>query len=210
MVIRRYQPGETIVLREMWEGKIWAAYPCRVVQDTPELLVVYRPVGTVAKRHTSLSGGEARGHERKTKAWVLKDHTNYHGTFMIKLAIPGETYSIIAFWNNENNVFSHWYINLESRTQRRDHHIDYTDLILDLIIQPNLKDWHWDDEDELKEAVELGIVSPEKAKELYAKGAQVRDLIMTGKSIFNGWEKWRPDPNWKIPVLPEGWDVIDT
>jgi hypothetical protein len=31
---------------------------------------------------------------------------------------------------------------------------------------------------------------------------------MSGKSIFNSWEKWRPDPAWKVPVLPEGWDVL--
>jgi len=203
-----YQPGETVVLREIWDGKIWAAYPCRVVQDTSELLVVYRPIGTLAKRHTSLSGGEARGKERKTKGWVLKDSSGYHNTFMIKLAVPGETYSVIAFWDEVDNNFLHWYINLENKSQRNGCCVDYTDLILDLIVQPNLVDWHWDDEDELQEAVDLGLISEEQSRALYEKGAEVRDLIMSGKSVFNGWEKWRPDPNWKVPVLPDGWEVI--
>ena len=22
-----------------------------------------------------------------------------------------------------------------------------------------------------------------------------------------GWEKWRPDPAWELPELPDGWDV---
>jgi hypothetical protein len=21
-----------------------------------------------------------------------------------------------------------------------------------------------------------------------------------------GWEAWRPDPRWPLPMLPEGWD----
>jgi predicted RNA-binding protein associated with RNAse of E/G family len=82
------------------------------------------------------------------------------------------------------------------------------DQILDLIVEPDLKQWHWKDEDELKEAIELGIISTEKARSLYAKGTEVRDMILSGKSIFNGWEHWRPDPAWKIPVLPDGWDEI--
>src|SRR5262249_17524727 len=23
-----------------------------------------------------------------------------------------------------------------------------------------------------------------------------------------GWEEWRPDPRWKLPQLPAGWDVV--
>ena len=125
---------------------------------------------------------------------------------MLKMTIPGETYSVIAFWNTVDNGFRCWYINLENKARRNGLCIDCTDLLLDWIINPNLKDWYWDDEDELQEAMELGLISQEQSKSLYAKGQEVRDMIMSGKSIFNGWEKWRPDPNWKIPVLPEGWD----
>ena len=52
------------------------------------------------------------------------------------------------------------------------------------------------------------MISPGTAKALYAKGEEVRDMIMSGKSIFNGWEKWRPDLTWKVPVLPDCWDIV--
>jgi hypothetical protein len=40
------------------------------------------------------------------------------------------------------------------------------------------------------------------------KGEEVKDLIISGKSIFNGWERWRPNPNWNLPIFPKGWDII--
>jgi predicted RNA-binding protein associated with RNAse of E/G family len=85
---------------------------------------------------------------------------------------------------------------------------DLYDQILDLIVEPNLKDWRWDDQAELQEAIETGLISPEQAKALYEKGEEVRDLIMSGKSIFNPWETWKPDPSWNVPFLPDNWDVL--
>ena len=23
-----------------------------------------------------------------------------------------------------------------------------------------------------------------------------------------GWENWRPDPDWPLPMIPEGWDQL--
>jgi predicted RNA-binding protein associated with RNAse of E/G family len=203
----RFSVGEIVVLREIWDGKIWAAHPCYVIQDTSELFVVYRPAGTISKLHRSLSGGEVSGLERKNKEWVLDDACR-DDIWILRMTIPGETYSVIAFWNTVDNGFRCWYINLEDKARRNGFCIDYTDLLLDLIIDPNLKDWYWDDTDELQEAIELGIISLEQSKSLYNKGQEIRDLIMSGKSIFNQWGKWCPNPNWKPPILPEGWDII--
>ncbi len=205
---KHYQPGETIVLREIWEGRIWTARPMLVVQDTPELLALTIPTGTLWKRYQSPSGNKVTGIERKNGDWRLTDAL-WDGTYeYLRLTIPGENYSVIVFWHRNFNEMRHWYINLEVPLYRTPLGFDYVDQILDVIVRSDLQVWHWEDEDELKEAIELGLVSEEQANALYAKGAEVRDLIISGKSIFNGWEKWRPDPNWKVPVLPAGWDII--
>jgi len=67
---------------------------------------------------------------------------------------------------------------------------------------------HWLDEDELTEAVDTGLMSSEKVAALYKDGEEALVLLQSGKSIFNEWENWRPDPEWSIPILPEDWDVI--
>ena len=202
--------GDNIVLREIWDGKIWTAHPGIVVQDTKELVVIYRPVGTSDKRRESLTSKKVTSHDRKYNTWVLEDASR-DDVWMLKMTIPGECYSVIAFWNAADNAFNCWYINLED--PEKPMHctgigFDCTDMLLDVIVQANLKDWYWDDEDELQEVVDAGLISPEKAKALYAKGEEVRNQIMSGKSIFNSWEKWRPDPSWQVPVLPDGWDIL--
>ena len=191
----------------IWDGKIWTARPMIVVQDTPELLALHIPPQTKWKQCRSLGGKRVTALERKTNKWLLSNATWDENVGYLKLAIPGESYSVLLFWINSYENLRSWYINLENPVYRTPNGFEYMDQILDIIVEPNLKDWNWKDEDELQEAVELDMISPKQSKTLYAKGEEVRDLIMSGKSIFNGWEKWCPDPNWKIPVLPEGWDL---
>ena len=206
-----YSPGDVIVLREILLGKIWTARPMIVVQDDASLIALHIPVNTTWKHHYGSSGDKVTATERKNKTWTLRDTLWATGFSYVKLTIPGESYSILLFKNVNNNELHHWYINLEdpeAPMHRTRIGFDCADQILDMIIDPSLKDWHWEDEDELQGAMTLGLISNEKARALYLKGEQVRDLIISGNSIFNAWESWNPDPSWKVPTLPEGWDVI--
>ncbi len=206
---KQFSKGKSIVLREIWDGKIWTARPMIVVQDNAELIALHIPLGTRWKHHYGQHDEHINADERKTKTWILRDTENSH--CYIKLVIPGESYSVLLFWNSSYDSLRYWYINLEdpkNPMHRTAIGFDCTDQILDMIIEPNLKDWRWDDEDELQEAVASELISQEKAKALYAKGEKVRDLLISGKSIFNGWQKWRPDPSWKTAVLQDGWDIV--
>jgi predicted RNA-binding protein associated with RNAse of E/G family len=184
-----YSPGDVIVLREIWDGKIWTARPVILVQDDAELIALHIPEGTHWKHHQSRHGDRITALDRKNKQWVLRDFIWENRSSYIKLAIPGESYSVRLFRNPDYSLHC-WYINLEDAENPMHRTLigfDCTDQILDVITEPNLKDWHWDDEDELREATEVGLISTEKARLLYSKGEKVRDLIMSGKSVFNGW-----------------------
>jgi len=204
----RYSRGEIIVFREIWAGKIWTARPATVIQDSPELIATYLPPNTHYKKHRGAHGDHVTAQERKNMAWELQDVVAGHLPGFVRLVIPGESYSVLVF---RDDSFLCWYINLEdpeAPMHRTAVGFDCTDLLLDMIIEPNLKDWRWDDEDELQEVVESGLISQAKAKSLYVKGEEVRDLIMSGKSIFNGWEHWHPDRSWKAPALLDGWNIL--
>ncbi len=206
-----FRSGENIVLRETWAGKIWTARPMVVVQDDAELIALHDPADTCWMRHTGIHGKNVTACERSNKSWGLKEFSAGVSYSFLKLIIPSESYSVILIHNCADDSLRNWYINLENPANpihRTAIGFDCTDMLLDVIVEPNLKDWQWDDEDELQEVVDAGLISKETAKALYAKGEKVRDMIMSGKSIFNGWEKWRPDPAWKVPVLPDGWDVL--
>ena len=58
------------------------------------------------------------------------------------------------------------------------------------------------DEDELSEAVQAGLLTHEQARAVYTAGHQVIELVkMQGPPFSDGWERWKPNPSWRIPVL---------
>lgn len=86
---------------------------------------------------------------------------------------------------------------------------DYIDQFLDIVVNPDLSEWYWKDDDELKEAVSVGLISSEKAAIMRVEGKQAVEWLISGTSPFNGWENWQPAPTWSIPALPKGWDMIE-
>ena len=205
-----FQSGQIIVLREMWQHRVWSARPAIIVQDTPELMAFYIPadVGITWKRARALDDTPVTIENRLQLEWLLED-VEWLGFDMLRLTIPGDSYSVIIFWSTEDGSQQRWYINLEEPLCRTPQGFDYQDLLLDIIAAPDLTSWYWEDEDELEKAVGLGVISSTKADDLRIEGEKAIAWLQSGKSPFNGWEKWRPDPSWQIPVLPEGWDIID-
>ena len=203
---KQFLPGQTVLVREIWQGKVWTARPMILVQDTAELLALYWVTGTIWKRARNHQGGEVSAPDRKTQNWELQDDI-WKGQGTLRLSIPSAKYSVLLF-RNTDNTHSNWYINLEYPLTRTARGFDYTDMILDIIVEPDLRTWYWKDEDEFQEAQDLGLISAKEAKSFRNEGEKALKLLQSGKSIFNGWEHWKPDPAWKVPVLPKGWDVV--
>ena len=49
-----FEPGQPVLVREIWHGLLWTARPEIVVQDTPGLLALYIPRGAHWKQARSL------------------------------------------------------------------------------------------------------------------------------------------------------------
>ncbi len=201
-----FSPGQNIVLRTIWQGKLWAGGPEIVVQDTPELLALYIMPGAICKLPRTLSGDRVKPRCRASGEYVVKD-AGWMDFFCLRLKIPGADYSVELFRNLDMS-FRAWYINMETPFRRTHVGFDYVDEELDVIVLPDLSKWFWKDEDELAEAIEYGLISKERAAVLRAEGERVAKWIQSGKSPFNEWINWRPDPSWQVPVLPEDWDMI--
>ena len=202
-----FNHGQTVVLREVSGNKIWRAGPYSVVRDDPELIILYSPIGVVSKYHLTPDGRRVKPNQKVRSEWVLTD-MKWDKFFVLRLSIPGANYSTLIFWDYPSNKLDVFYINLEEPLQRTALGFDLTDNFLDVIVEPDLSGWHWKDEDEFAEAIELGIIGVEKAKSIRAEGERVAKWIQSGKSPFNSWANWRPDPSWKVPVLPDGWEKI--
>lgn len=55
--IPHWATGDQIVYREVWKNRVWTARPVTVVQDTPELIVLYLSAGTRWKMPAPLDEG---------------------------------------------------------------------------------------------------------------------------------------------------------
>ena len=202
-----FQPGQTIVLREIWQKQVRSAQPQIVVQDEPDLLALYVPVGTWWKIPVALDGGRAGASSRFKAGWMLKD-VEWRGLNRLMMTIPGADYSVEIFRNAVDGSLRGWYINLEDPLRRTALGFDWLDQMLDIIISPDLSTWQWKDEVEFEAAVRFGVLSPARANTLRNEGEKAIAWLQSGNSPFNGWEKWHPDPSWTVPVLPKGWDII--
>ena len=209
--MRRWQPGETVVIRyhARDHGVIAGGYPATCVEDSAERLVLYLPHGTThlgyghlplegrAERVAKLAGTPRRPlPERTARTW--RNST-------LRFFTPGRAYQVWALWLEDSWEFSFWYVNLEAPFVRTEVGIDTRDHTLDIVATPDLE-WRWKDEDEATARVEHGIDSAEFAAAVRAEGERVVELIESRAPPFGeDWPSWRPDSSWVAPELPDGW-----
>jgi hypothetical protein len=136
----------------------------------------------------------ARGDDPRPILW-----SRHH---VLRLVRPGGEHTVEIFWDED---WQHvcWYLNLQSPVRRTRLGFDTTDWALDVVVTPDGA-WRWKDEDDLAEAVERGIFSPELAARVRAAG----ERAVAGRPWPTGLEDWRPDPSWTPPPLADDWHVL--
>ncbi len=204
----RFQTGRTILLRGIQQGRVRYAQPRIVIQDEPDLVVLYTRTGFWWKMPIALDGGRSGPETILTGNWVLQDN-QWQNLNRLTMKTPDSLYSVEIFYNAVDYSVRCWYINMEEPFRRTTLGFDCLDLILDIVASPDLTAWRWKDADELDEGVRLGVVSSDKADELREEGEKAIRWLQSGKSPFNEWIHWKPDPSCPIPVLPEGWNILE-
>lgn len=198
MTARTWRRGEVVALRELWNGRIWKARPCFVVHDRPDQIALYVPYGAPMKLPP--------GSGIPRSEWELIDapmHAN-----VLRLATPGAAHSVLLFWDTDG-TFDSWRVNLERPLRRTQVGFDYLDQELDIRVCRD-RSWELLDEDDFDEARRRGVIDDEAAEEVLAEARRAIDRIERWESPFrDGWERWRPDPEWGVPDLPCGWDRIE-
>jgi hypothetical protein len=113
-----------------------------VVQDTPEMLLLYLPSGTPCKQPKTIDGEDVTPATHVQGEWLLVDNVWPEDDESLRLVIPGAPYSVLVFWLGKYGAHRSWYINLEDSLRRTSIGFDYMDQIIDIIVQPDLSDWH--------------------------------------------------------------------
>ena len=143
--------------------------------------------------------------ELAEERWRHEEARWYGGRLMI--AEAGASHSVYVTWGKDGELVG-WYVNLEEPWRESPFGFDTTDHLLDVWIDPD-RSWRWKDEDELAEAVEIGLFTPAKADAIRAEGERAIERIEAWSTPFDeGWETWSPDPDWPLPELPNDWDAL--
>lgn len=204
-----WAPGTQILWRYRENGgaHIHIVRPVTVVRDDSELLAVWMAPGTECMRPVLADGTPV--HEEPLATRYTKPRTvrrgRWFGTGVLKLARPGEPWSVWLFWE-PGWRFKNWYVNLEEPLTRWAGGVDSEDHFLDISVHPD-RGWHWRDEDEFAQAQRDGLMDSAQAARVRRAGrAAVAVIEDWGPPFSDGWENWRPDPAWTVPSLPQDWD----
>jgi predicted RNA-binding protein associated with RNAse of E/G family len=202
--MERWVRGNEIVMREVWLGQVWTAMPAVVAEDGTDQRLFFIPAGTRVKYAVDEERQELRLYRDE---WTLADHvTKRH---ILGFSWPCSGHAVLAIWD-PGWRFAGWYINLEASLGRRGRFYDYVDHCLDVLIPPDRSRWTWKDEEELEEAVRLGIFTEQQASAFRHEGERAARRVLGGEPPFDqDWSGWRPDPAWQVPALRDGWDRVE-
>jgi RimJ/RimL family protein N-acetyltransferase len=197
----RWQPGETIVRRELWRGQPWMGTVVHVVQDEPELLATYLPGGAPFEFPDGEWPGDGRHPWHGRGAW------EGHGVLMLHR--PGDRYAVWHFWDGARRRFAGWYLNLQEAFRRTPIGFDTQDLELDIWIPSDDDGWGFKDWELLDERVAEGRFTAAEAEGIRETGRRLGAQLDAGERWWSdAWTAWRPDRAWRVEPLPGGWERL--
>ncbi|WP_433256637.1 DUF402 domain-containing protein [Streptosporangium sp. CA-135522] len=102
------------------------------------------------------------------------------------------------------NRLSRWYVNFQRPYRRTPRGIDTFDLLLDLVVTPDLSSYTWKDEDEYLHGRRLGVVTDAEHRRVQQARDEALAMVEERRGPFAApWPDWRTDPSWPAPVLPD-------
>jgi hypothetical protein len=205
-----HEAGQTVLVQEIWREQVWAARPMTVVRDEGDFAALWFPRGTVWKAPTTpperlraADRGERLAQCALQGEWVFRDAAWDVDTLV--LLRESAWHAVWVSWLPSGEHWG-WYVNLQRPLLRTALGFETMDLVLDLIVDPD-RTWRWKDEDELETWVARGVCTPELAARIRAEGLEVAGRAERNEPPFcESWPEWRPDLEWTLPELPEGWD----
>lgn len=203
--MRLWEPGQGIVMREVWRNKVYSIFPVRVARDSSHWTALCLPRQAIALYPHTRAGIPIR---IPVDEWVL-DGGPWEGGDVLYLVHVGLGYMFTGWWD-EDRRFGGWKIDLVEPVRRTPFGFDYMDQLLDIVVSADRSSWRWKDEDEVQEAKARGIFTAEQVRDLYRRGERaIRTMLENEPPFDGGWENWIPNPAWRVPFdLPKGWKHV--
>ena len=138
--------------------------------------------------------------------WTATD-SSWFGGGALMIAGRHAAHAIWVMWD-EAAEFAGWYVNLEEPRRRTSLGFDTTDMRWTSSSVPTTHGTGRTRQSSPKQS-EVGLFASEQARAIRAEGERVFARVESWSPPFDdGWEHWRPDPDWPLPSLPEGWERL--
>lgn len=197
--------GETATLRGVGDKVYWA-FPTIVVQDSPELIVLYMPAGVRGKNVDHKPATNELFSANKLKVIDFQ----WQRTDVLMVIVPDDSFSTYLMRDTITKELDCWYVNLQEPIRRTPIGFDTMDNMLDVVISTDMSAWSWKDDDEFAEAQKIGFYSVEKAHEIWTEGERAVQLITKERrDLYKKWEMWQANPEWELPILSPEWQKLD-
>jgi hypothetical protein len=203
----RWRPGTVIVQEEYWRQQLVTVRPVTVVEDSAVLLALFSHAGAplltgAMRNRQQISMDERVRVYLSDEQPPLRDAVNR--AHVLTLTPPEAHHSVWLFWDPAWNLIA-WYVNLQPPVLRTPQGVAAGDYLLDLMVTPDLQ-WSWKDEDEFEAVCAAGVFTDEERRGIRAEGRRMAARIEARAWPFDSeWPRWRPDPSWSIPSLPDTW-----
>jgi len=192
--------GDTVVLRDVSNGRVAMEMPARVVEDSDEHVVLWWPVGTEGRLLQDVDRLEFLRLRHSDESFELTPN-RWHSTDMVVVIPSGAPYALWVF-RDEQKKHIGWYCNLQAPLTRVADGFETCDWTLDVWAGDDLSYWLYKDEDELAWALERGIYDAALGERIRAAGREVVALIERRDPVFGDWPDWSPPAHWTVPALP--------
>jgi len=192
-------PGDPVLLRSIYRRNVRWTFPHRYVGQWDGRVGIYCQPGNAGKLVKRAVG---RGY---LEYWVTDapafDYT-WDRSHVLRFMRAGDAHTVEVFWDLEWNLLG-WYVNLQAPLVIAGDRFDTTDWALDVVVDAD-GSWHWKDEDDFAQAIELGVFDEEGAAAVRAEG----ERVIAANPWPTGWEDWRPPVDWHPLPLPANWHVV--
>ncbi|HEX5407955.1 MAG TPA: DUF402 domain-containing protein [Pseudonocardiaceae bacterium] len=192
------------------DGKVWTATPNRVLADSGEhiVLAVWPGIEMCAPTtwiHWLRTGDDdVRGQaipNLVTGTWETGRWT-WQDTVLVSRFGIGDYFSVHRYLRADGHPAA-WYVNFEKPFRRTPIGIDTMDLLVDLVVAPDLASYTWKDEDEYAQARRIGLIDDTLHAHVTTARERVVELVKAHEGPFaEDRSAWRPEPDWPLPTLP--------
>ena len=206
-----WKKGDQIVQYETWGGEIGTARPVTVVENSPDRIAFYTHPG-VQFVTRGIENRRSMSFSERMDLFTRALDPNF-GDFrpltspdrhVLAICPPEAWFSVLLFWSIDWQ-FKFWYVNLQTPLQKSRLGVASQDCALDIVVRPDMT-WEWKDADEFEALVARGFFTREEVSSVRSAADRIIAEIENRGAPFNeGWEEWRPDEDWPVPLLPDDW-----